>query len=62
MSVLKRQRERNRAEKAAAKREQRLHREPADGKEGGAVASRDELESYGIVVERGEEERERRPR
>lgn len=48
MSVLKRQRERNKAEKAALKREERAQRElpPAEG--GGQVASHEDLEGYGV--------------
>jgi hypothetical protein len=52
MTVLKRQRERKKAEKAAIKREQRAaRREPSDEDEGPSskVASRDDLEGYGLV-------------
>ena len=50
--VLKRQRERKKAEKAALKREQRSQRERPEGSEGGAVvASQDDLAAYGIVTE-----------
>ncbi len=54
-SVLKRQRERKKAEKAAAKREDRLQREG-----GGAakVADQDDLEGYGLVVEPEEQPEE----
>lgn len=49
-SVLKRERERKRAAKAALKRDQRIRRDrPAHG-EAVAVASRSELESYGALV------------
>jgi len=62
-SVLKRQRERKRAEKAAGKREERLRREPSAATDGGgAVASREDLAGYGVVVDRYAEEQERRPR
>ncbi len=46
-SVLKRQRERKKAEKAAAKREDRQQREG----DGARVAEADDLEGYGLVVE-----------
>lgn len=59
MSVMKRQRERKKAEKAAAKREQRLQREaPDEGESGTQVADRDDLEGYGLVVESDEDEPE----
>lgn len=63
-SVLKRQRERKRAEKAAGKREERLRREPSAATDGGggAVANREDLEGYGVVVDRYADEQERRPR
>lgn len=48
MTVLKRQREVRKAEKAAAKREKRELRE-SDG--GGQVASADDLAAYGFEVE-----------
>ena len=46
-SVLKRQRERKKAEKAAAKREDRQQREAGTTR----VAERDDLEGYGLIVE-----------
>jgi hypothetical protein len=50
-SVLKRERERKRAEKAAMKRDQRTRRDDRPGEgEDAAVASRSELESYGALV------------
>jgi hypothetical protein len=62
-SVLKRERERKRAEKAALKRDQRTRRDrPADG-EPVSVASRSELESYGALVGPGAaDDVPRRPR
>jgi hypothetical protein len=62
-SVLKRERERKRAEKAALKRDQRTRRDrPADG-EPVSVASRSELESYGALVGPGAaDDAPRRPR
>lgn len=56
MSVLKRQREARKAEKAALKRERRDRRtteEPA----GSQVATRDDLAGYGFAEEEAEEER-----
>jgi hypothetical protein len=49
-SVLKRQRERKRAEKAALKREQRAQRaQRSEGEPGGAqVATSDDLAGYGV--------------
>ena len=49
-SVLKRQRERKRAEKAAQKREERVRRD-ADRPQGTGhtVATREDLEGYGVV-------------
>ena len=56
-SVLKRQRELKKAEKAAQKKERRL--EEREESEGGAqVASQDDLAAYGFPV-RDEDERER---
>jgi hypothetical protein len=55
-SVLKRQRERKRAEKAALKREQRAQRQsrgPADAG-GSGVATSDELAGYGVGPAPGE--------
>jgi hypothetical protein len=56
MSVLKRQRERKKAEKAAAKREERSRREAPAENEGSGVASREDLVGYGLVVEDDGEE------
>lgn len=48
-SVLKRQRERKRAEKAELKREERVRREASRREGGGAqVATREDLEGYGV--------------
>lgn len=55
MSVLKRQRERKKAEKAALKREMRSQREPAD-EPSNQVATREELEALGLIHEADEEE------
>jgi len=49
MTVLKRQREVRKAEKAAAKREKRELREPSDS--GVQVATSDDLAAYGFEVE-----------
>jgi len=54
-SVLKRQRERKRAERAAEKREERAQRGALRGQGGGApVATRDDLEGYGLTREQAE--------
>lgn len=60
-SVLKRQRERKRAEKAALKREQRAQRSQSRGDEGAGsdVATSDELASYGIGPAVGESDERR---
>lgn len=58
MSVLKRQRELQKAEKAAIKREQRQRRKTNDTVSGD-VATREDLESYGVIVDRGEDVRPR---
>lgn len=47
--VLKRQRERKKAEKAALKREERASREPAPESTGQQVASADDLAAYGLA-------------
>jgi hypothetical protein len=62
-SVLKRQRERKRAEKAALKREQRAQRSQKGGDtdSGAPVATSDELEGYGIAPPPGSSD-ERRTR
>ncbi len=50
MSVLKRQRERKKAEKAALKRELRSRREDADrGSSEPRVATREDLAGYGLI-------------
>jgi len=49
MSVLKRQRERKKAEKAAAKREERSTRKSDSDADGVPVASRDDLAGYGLI-------------
>ena len=62
-SVLKRQRERKRAEKAALKREQRAQRSHTrgDADSGGTgVATSDELAGYGVGPALGEEDARRR--
>ncbi len=51
MSVLKRQRERKKAEKAALKRELRDRREPPEDTDPEHVATREDLEGYGVVVD-----------
>jgi hypothetical protein len=53
MTIMKRQRERKKAEKAAMKREQRSQREKPDG-ESDAVATAEDLEGYGIAPESDE--------
>jgi hypothetical protein len=49
--VLKRQRERKKAEKAAWKREQREQRAQHKGEGAGLVATRDDLAGYGLASE-----------
>jgi hypothetical protein len=57
-SVLKREREKKQAERAAMKREERARRDATKGEGGDAVATYDDLEAYGIVhSERDERER-----
>lgn len=55
-SVLKRQRERKRAEKAALKREQRAQRSHSRGEDaaGSDVATSDDLAGYGLGPSPGE--------
>ncbi len=55
MSVLKRQREARKAEKAALKRERRDQRTSADPTDGAPVATKDDLAGYGFeeVVNKG---------
>jgi hypothetical protein len=49
-SVLKREREKKQAERAAQKREERARRDASRGESGGApVATSDDLEGYGIT-------------
>jgi hypothetical protein len=55
MSVLKRQRERKKAEKAAMKREVRGQKERSDSD----VATAEDLEGYGLVQESSNERKER---
>jgi len=55
MSVLKRQRERKKAEKAAMKRETRGQKERSDSD----VATTEDLEGYGLVPESSNERKER---
>ena len=49
--VLKRQRERKKAEKAALKRELRSQRDKPEGSNGAVVASQDDLAAYGLVTD-----------
>jgi hypothetical protein len=58
MSVQKRKRERDKAERAAMKREGRTQRETRDDDESGEppVATASDLEGYGLVPEPDEEE------
>ena len=55
MSVLKRQRERKKAEKAAMKREERSLREPSERGPANPVATADDLAGYGFPVDDEEE-------
>jgi len=55
MSVMKRQRERKKAEKAAIKREERQQRESGANGDGTPVATSEDLEGYGVPVEGDEE-------
>jgi hypothetical protein len=56
MSVLKRQRERKKAEKAAMKREQKTRRERGSAPPEEQVATREDLEGYGLVSSDDEDE------
>jgi hypothetical protein len=56
MSVLKRKREREKAEKAAQKRMMRDLKEPKEEAEPERVATREDLEGYGVVGEEDEAE------
>jgi len=59
MSVQKRKRERDKAERAAMKREERSQREPrADESSEPAVATDAALEGYGLAPEPAEDEAE----
>jgi hypothetical protein len=58
-SVLKRQRERKRAEKAALKRELRAQRGKERSGGGAQVATADDLAGYGVGGERDEDRRRR---
>ncbi len=53
MSVIKRQRERKKAEKAALKREMRAQKKPEEGtpRGGDQLATQDDLEGYGLIPE-----------
>jgi len=55
MSVQKRQRERDKAERAAIKREVRSEREPREEDGEPAVATADDLEAYGLASDPVEE-------
>lgn len=55
MSVLKRQREARKLEKAAVKRERRERRESSEAR----VATREDLEAYGSVPDPGEDKGDR---
>jgi len=54
-SVLKRQRERKKAEKAELKREMRKGKEAEPRETTNQVATRDDLEGYGLIVDPDEE-------
>jgi hypothetical protein len=58
MSVLKRQRERKKAEKAALKREMRGQPEEPVEVRDSPIATRDDLAGYGLVVDEDEEAEE----
>ena len=51
LSVIKRQRERKKAEKSARKQEERALRKPADGEssDGDRLATQTDLEGYGVI-------------
>jgi hypothetical protein len=57
--VLKRQRERKKAEKAAWKREQREERAQRKGAAAGLVATRDDLAGYGLTRDDDSEDEDR---
>lgn len=48
-SILKREREKKQAERAAQKREERARRDGSRSEGGAPVATHDDLEGYGIV-------------
>ena len=56
MSVQKRKREREKAEKAAIKRERRFQKPPEDDEREDAVATRSDLEGYGVIPTPDDEE------
>jgi hypothetical protein len=58
-SVLKREREKKKAEKAAAKRELRAQNDPGSAAPGSQVASQEDLASYGVGAGAPETERDR---
>jgi len=60
MSVQKRQRERDKAERAAFKRDVRTQREPREDGTDPAVATSDDLEGYGLAPDLDEDEAGRR--
>ena len=58
--VLKRQRERKKAERAVVKREQRARRGDSESSEGSLVASQNDLAAYGLLPDRPVEHEEDR--
>jgi hypothetical protein len=58
MSVQKRKRERDKAERAAMKREGRTQREPREDDGEPAVATADDLEGYGLAPDPDENDAE----
>ena len=58
MSVQKRKRERDKAERAAMKREERSQKEPREEVTETSVATESDLEGYGLVPEPEEEDAE----
>ena len=58
-SVLKRQRELKKAEKAAQKKERRLEEREPEGGAGAQVASQDDLAAYGFPVRDEDDDRDR---
>jgi len=54
-SFMKRQRERERAEKAALKRERKAQRDPSE-RDGDRVATKEDLDGYGLLPEEDEPE------